>query len=171
LKKEIYSGCKDCEVHLGFQQGYESFKEPLFTEVSELVKKYPNANLVITGHSFGGAMATLAAVDFENSGKKVSLITFGSPRVGNEVFSKYANQKIQGSNYRVSYIDDPVTGVPPASLGFLHTGQEIYYYDFENFSVFPKGFDSKKNFNSFDFNQHSQYENIEINQEVLSPKS
>ena len=111
-------------------------------------------------------MATLCAVDLQNKGNKVSLYTYGSPRVGNEEFAKYANQKIEGLNYRISYINDPVTGVPPSSLGYLHTGQEIYYYDNKNYLVFPKGFDNKKNFNSWDLNQHSQYGNIEVDESL-----
>jgi len=38
----------------------------------------------LVGHSLGGAVATIAAVDFAQSGLNIdSFITFGSPRVGN----------------------------------------------------------------------------------------
>ena len=47
----------------------------------------PVKSIIVTGHSLGGAIATLAGLDLKRKyGYKVTLINFGSPRVGNEAF-------------------------------------------------------------------------------------
>lgn len=59
-----------------------------------MILKAQKNELVITGHSLGGALSTLAAFDFNNLGIKTNLITFGSPRVGNEKFAKELNKRL-----------------------------------------------------------------------------
>ena len=64
-----------------------------------LQSAFPSATkLVVTGHSLGGAMATLFAMDLVvNEGvSDVSLVTFGSPRVGNAAFSDFVNKHSHG---------------------------------------------------------------------------
>jgi predicted lipase len=57
---------------------------------------YPYLPVVVTGHSLGGAIATLAAVDLVEEGivspGNIGVWNFGSPRVGNQIFSDYATQ-------------------------------------------------------------------------------
>ena len=47
---------------------------------------HPDAELVVTGHSLGGALATMASADLVLNRKmaKVRAVTFGSPRVFNK---------------------------------------------------------------------------------------
>jgi triacylglycerol lipase len=53
-----------------------------------IISKIPqNGDLVIVGHSLGGALATLASVRLKDAGYATTVFTFGSPRVGNSVFS------------------------------------------------------------------------------------
>ena len=55
--------------------------------------RHPGAYLWVTGHSLGGAMATLAVFDIRAMGYNVDyFITFESPRVLN----------VQGANYFMS---------------------------------------------------------------------
>ena len=58
----------------------------MLSEIYALYLKHPKKALV-TGHSLGGAMANLAAVDLVNAGYPVDLITFGVPRVRNREFA------------------------------------------------------------------------------------
>jgi triacylglycerol lipase len=81
--------------------------------------------LWFTGHSLGGAMATICANRCQLSSIDSSpraLVTFGSPRVGNHRYVSYAHYDA----YRWVNNNDIVTRVPPWWLGFRHTGQEIY---------------------------------------------
>lgn len=42
---------------------------------------YHNMNIVLSGHSLGGAIALLTALELSNFGFNLQLITFGQPRI------------------------------------------------------------------------------------------
>lgn len=77
----------------------------------------------ITGHSLGGAMATICASRMSNGGISPQLYTYGSPRVGNKRWLEY-NAKC--SHRRFVNCNDVVPKVPPAFMGFRHHGQQCY---------------------------------------------
>lgn len=55
--------------------------------------KYKTAEVLVTGHSLGGAIATFAALEIRHSGYNVDhFYTFGCPRVGSSRFAKYFNK-------------------------------------------------------------------------------
>ena len=102
-------------VHWGFWTAYRSIRKAIEVWLSGESKP----RLVITGHSLGAAMATLMAALHEDS----ALVTFGSPRVGNQAFvdSFAADRAIR------RYVDtvDMVPGaVPP--IVYRHLGEMIY---------------------------------------------
>ena len=50
--------------------------------------RYPDAQITVTGHSLGGALATHALAILTAQGFKIkNFYTFGSPRVGDPKFS------------------------------------------------------------------------------------
>ena len=66
----------------------------------------------VTGHSLGGALATLAASHIDSLGFDVDLYTFASPRVGD---MKFAESFKRMKCYRIANSEDVVTVVPPAT--------------------------------------------------------
>ena len=84
-------GCKGCKVHEGFRNLYLGMKEQIILYVRSLKAFYSDALIVVTGHSLGGAMATLAAYDLRKLFMPIELINFGSPRVGNKEFAAAFN--------------------------------------------------------------------------------
>jgi len=90
--------------------------------IGEVVQKILNdsskcpqdAQVFITGHSLGGALATLATLDIATNTKfkKPILYTFASPRVGNP---KFAAHFASLECYRVANSEDIVTTLPPAT--------------------------------------------------------
>jgi pimeloyl-ACP methyl ester carboxylesterase len=101
-------------IHKGFYEAVEVLRKQIDPWLP-----HDRASLVITGHSLGGAMATVLAASF----KDAELVTFGSPRVGTAAFAAgLGQQKIR------RYVDclDLVTGVPPAFMFFRHAGDMIY---------------------------------------------
>jgi len=60
-------GCNNCKVMEGFLNSYLTFNDNLNPIVRELKQKYPTAEVLLTGHSLGGSLATFAAMDLETN--------------------------------------------------------------------------------------------------------
>jgi pimeloyl-ACP methyl ester carboxylesterase len=67
------------EIHSGFDQAYEKLAPQVEKLLSQLKPKY----LWVTGHSLGGALATVCAYRIESQGdhRVQGLVTFGQPMV------------------------------------------------------------------------------------------
>lgn len=123
--------CDECHAHEGFYEAWQLIKTNVEVKVAEQVKKYPEYKLVITGHSLGAALATLAAGYFRKNEElkgKTELYTFGSPRVGNEELAEFLTAQSDFS-YRVTHQADPVVRVPPRWTGYYHTSPEYWIRD------------------------------------------
>lgn len=97
----------------------------LFKRVSE----DPDAYLVLTGHSLGGAAATLLGERLASLGmpkEKFVVITFGAPAVGNSVFAEQYGNKIK--LVRISNTADPVPGSLQTFFGgYKQFGEPVKY--------------------------------------------
>lgn len=111
-------------VHLGF----ESMWRRVRASVEPALRALPgDTRITFLGHSLGGAMAMLGAVDMKrNLGRtNVDVCTFGGPRVGLFVFRRKFNQMFDRC-FRVTNQGDIVPHVPPFLLGgWVHAGLEI----------------------------------------------
>ena len=116
-------------VEKGFYKIYNSLQQLLYDTIDELSLKYDTTNILITGHSLGGAIASLFAFDiyyYSFPYQITSLITFGSPRVGNNYFSEYM-YSFPFTSYRITHYYDIVPHVPEQLLNYKHISQEIWY--------------------------------------------
>jgi hypothetical protein len=106
-------------VHQGFSASLDSLWSGLVAAVRQLVPT--QLPVVVTGHSKGGALATLAAMRLRSEGVTTpdAVYTFGSPRVGDTPFTTAYNAVI--SQWRFENDDDLVPHLPPAAqlLDFL----------------------------------------------------
>ncbi|QPG75999.1 hypothetical protein FOA43_003385 [Brettanomyces nanus] len=68
------------KVHAGFQDLSNRYFEDLFAEVVLLTKQYKNYHLVLTGHSVGGAVASMLSLTLLDIGFNNTLVTFNSPK-------------------------------------------------------------------------------------------
>ncbi|KAH8697777.1 Alpha/Beta hydrolase protein [Talaromyces proteolyticus] len=127
--------CDGCEAHKGFLEAWQSVSEKIESELSAAIAENKDYGIVVTGHSLGAALATLAAVELRNQGDKVDLYTYGCPRVGNHAFASFVTTQEGGTNYRVTHTDDPVPKVPPKSFGFSQPGPEYWVTAASNSSV------------------------------------
>lgn len=57
-----------CAVHSGFKIAWESIREYTLDFIKAAFAEYPGYTLVVTGHSLGGAVGTLAAIEFRDMG-------------------------------------------------------------------------------------------------------
>ncbi|WP_386688559.1 hypothetical protein [Lonepinella sp. MS14437] len=100
------------KVHQGFYtQALAIIKEPNF---GDFVSNIGNKKLFLTGHSLGGAVATILSAYLSERGLKPLLYTYGSPRVGDVNFVKAYNDKFV--HFRHVNDGDTVPGVPGREL-------------------------------------------------------
>lgn len=109
-------------VHAGFARAYEDVRLEINEEVDRLYTLRPRP-IFFTGHSLGGALASLCALDVRSRLQSVDglyLFTFGSPKIGNHAFAKVFNEKVPCC-WRVVLAKDPITRLPPG-FSFAHIG-------------------------------------------------
>jgi hypothetical protein len=110
-------------VHLGFELMHRSVRGSIEAALSAVPAA---ARVTVIGHSLGGAMANLAAVDIKrNLGRQaVDCCTFGGPRAGKFIFRSKFNRALPDS-YRITNRGDIVPHVPTMLTGWSHVGEEI----------------------------------------------
>lgn len=94
--------CPNCLVHQGFLNAWNAASPRVLGAVSAARNANSGFRVLATGHSLGGALATLAAGYLRKSGITTDLYTFGSPRVGNSYFAGYIGTQNLGGNFRVT---------------------------------------------------------------------
>ncbi|CAI5468465.1 unnamed protein product [Closterium sp. Yama58-4] len=127
-----YPGLRHARVHRGFYSAYHftRLRPSVVHAVLFLMTILPGSfRVAFTGHSLGGALATLSALDLQVSydlpSSDIRVVTFGSPRVGNAAFATYFRQKVPGST-RVTNWKDLVPHLPPATIGYHHVATEAW---------------------------------------------
>lgn len=122
------------KVHRGFNEFVQAgpaagLQNPRQVKLalSDVLQTDSACRLLLTGHSLGGAAATLAGARLLNAGtrpEQLEVITFGAPAVGNAAFAvKYAPVL---ALTRVVNSGDPVTGVLQTLVGgYRQFGREV----------------------------------------------
>ncbi|EYC00060.1 hypothetical protein Y032_0118g754 [Ancylostoma ceylanicum] len=103
-----------------------------FQEIMERMHGHKFKEVVVTGHSFGGGVASLVAYDIVASGflkkDKVTLFTLGQTMVGDKAFAEDYEKQVTDS-YRIVRKGDFVAHLPGVVFGYEYNGKEIYYYE------------------------------------------
>ncbi|RDA84071.1 hypothetical protein CP532_0778 [Ophiocordyceps camponoti-leonardi (nom. inval.)] len=125
--------CQGCLAHNGFYTALTRLKNHLRRAVEDELRKpgRENYRVVVTGHSLGGALATLAGIYLRNVGIRCDIYTYGAPLVGNEVLANHLTNQ-PGFTGRVTNGQDLVTAIPQSSWSpwwsYAHNYPE-YWYD------------------------------------------
>jgi triacylglycerol lipase len=113
------SGAK---MHRGFTTAFLSVRD----RIHEFIKNNPASRVTVTGHSLGGALATLCAVDLQfnfSDQFSIDIYTFGAPRVGNDGFTDSFDRRMPES-YRFINGMDIVPALPRWWQGYRHVNKE-----------------------------------------------
>lgn len=122
-------------VHAGFATALDDLKQ---AGLLEAIRSGGARDLILTGHSLGGAIAILLGVDLArrkgtDMPSHISVITWGAPQVGTEAFRKVAQST--GTRLRITRVEngtDLVTQMPgvfgefdPELASYTHVGERF----------------------------------------------
>jgi hypothetical protein len=105
-------------VHRGFYGQFLVLSEA----IERLIRGQAQRPLVLTGHSLGGALATVAAAEWQDRFPIRCVYTFGQPAVGRGAFSQYMADRFPNNFIRIVNRNDIVPRVPP---NFRHVGKLV----------------------------------------------
>ncbi|XP_066348334.1 uncharacterized protein [Miscanthus floridulus] len=129
---------QEVQVHSGFLGAYDSVRNRIMTLIKYAVgfqdeedaETIPSWHVYVTGHSLGGALATLLALELSSSQMAkngvifVTMYNFGSPRVGNRRFAEVYNAKVKDSWRIVNHRD--IIPTVPRLMGYCHVEAPVY---------------------------------------------
>lgn len=116
-----------------FQIDFYGAAQTIYASVTKAIDQYikkKETPVYITGHSLGGAIANVFAVEMLNR-QRIDyvgferLVTFGAPRVAERETAKAMNRLFLENHYRVAHCLDPVPQVP-TKFRFQHAGKLVY---------------------------------------------
>ena len=120
-------------VHAGFLSRYQDCREDLLKQIRSLLENHGlesnNVTFNITGHSLGGALASIAAVDLRHAltidKEHLKLTTFASPRVYNKKAAAAIDNLFGDNAVRVWMENDIVPAANLGLIGYKHIGQSL----------------------------------------------
>lgn len=107
-------------VHRGFLAAFQAIESC----IREVLASISDRKLILTGHSLGGALATVAAAELQRDLPASLIATYGQPAVGRGTFHSFIQQHYSRKFFRFVNDDDIVPQVPP---GFEHTGRLLHF--------------------------------------------
>ena len=106
-------------THIGFTIDYKKIRDSLLKRV----KSGNYKTIILTAHSKGSSISTLAAVDiqFHFPGLEIINIPMASPRIGNKEFVESYDKRVPRT-LRIVNGEDYITKIPFVSWGYRHVG-------------------------------------------------
>jgi len=121
----------DAHVHTGFLYAFRSVGDRVLNVLREQFKEFPQYDVTVSGHSLGGAIASIAALSIRNSfpDAALRLFTFGQPRTGDHSFAELVETLIGVDNvFRGVHSFDGVPTMIPTRLGYKHHATEYWQF-------------------------------------------
>ncbi|KAG5497328.1 hypothetical protein JIQ42_03814 [Leishmania sp. Namibia] len=150
-----YLGCASCirscmrktswrpTCHAGFLAIWKTLRPTVLSRLRDLLCDDPGTvyRIFTTGHSLGGALASLCAYSISHMLKRmdypiadVTVYTYGQPRMGNRTFQRIYNKTVPRS-FRIVNESDVVVSM--TMFGGYHVGIEVDVDRHGNFIVKP----------------------------------
>lgn len=98
--------------------GYQSYFRHLEPAIQKVIKENPDKRIIFTGHSLGGAVASVAGFFIGC----FAVYTFGAPKSGDAAFKRFWKRS-NSSLFRVVHALDIAPKHPRELFGYRHAGE------------------------------------------------
>lgn len=116
----------NCKVHNGFYKSATNIYSQVEDSLNDMLDIFPSYDIIVTGHSYGAAVAQLVAMELISRKYTISVYNYGQPRIGNPTYAAFVNTKLSNS-WRITHHKDMVPHVPPVTgLDYYHSCREVY---------------------------------------------
>jgi len=150
-------------VHAGFWRLYQGLKGVVIEKLEECLNTVEVDELVVIGHSLGGAISSLLILDllqaqfaFLPESLKLRMLTFGSPRVGDaglkglymHLVAEHRRKRGESAfeAHALKGYNDGVHCLPPTRIGYRHlSSTPLYSYHGLLYQI-PEGFEEYSEF-------------------------
>ncbi|KAJ1341267.1 hypothetical protein BSLG_004129 [Batrachochytrium salamandrivorans] len=118
---------ENVQIHNGFLMIYLQVQQMILRTLKSAAEVYSTYSIHFTGHSLGGALASIAAVDAalvlgEQYARRMSIHTYGMPRIGNAQWVELFTKMRFSSVSRVVGFSDQIARLPATAMGYAHYG-------------------------------------------------
>lgn len=158
--KNSIKGWMRAKLHHGFALAYHEVADELLIRIEQLLSE-ERRPVYLTGHSLGGALATICSLDLILSGivsnaNQLTVITFGSPKCGNKKWTAVYNMMLP-SNWNIRIESDVVTKLP--GFPYKHVGKTVLLSTGGNLLLDPSALESSwfSEFPSINFHKKPAY--------------
>ncbi|UHD16375.1 S8 family serine peptidase [Thiocapsa bogorovii] len=110
-------------VHGGFSDGFEAVRDSLEAALAQAAAD--GKQLWLTGHSLGGALATVTAAELADRFPRLGIYTYGQPKALGARAARFVRERFEDRCQRFVNDDDVVPTVPP---GYRHVGR-LFWFD------------------------------------------
>lgn len=115
------------KVHGGFLDAYSKTQAAVFAGVQQALTTFGTNKVILTGHSLGGALATISAASMKlrlGPDYSFKVVSYSCPRIGDRNWVDWVDSNLEVT--RVTNKKDPVPILPGRSLGFVGSQDEIH---------------------------------------------
>lgn len=131
------------KIHKGFACAYRSVADEIMEQV-RILRERKQRPVFLTGHSLGGALATICSLDLwvklDISRREIFVSTFGSPRVGNKDFARVYKEVVP-LHWRIVVDPDMVAKLP--NVGYAHVGKKVVLTPHGDMYIDPSALESR----------------------------
>jgi len=132
---QLGDSCPNCKGVEGWLRSWHVIEPSIMSALSSMgcLPGSPLGNLIITGHSFGAAVSTLAMFHLQKKGYNVvQSYNFESTRVGNSAWAAAFKKAFDRDVplFRVTHATDVVPRVPPQlypAIDYKHVASEVFF--------------------------------------------
>jgi hypothetical protein len=123
----LFPDAPTVRLHHGFHSAFKRMASGIHAAVQTEVAA-GTKDVLVVGHSQGGALGHLAAVHLQRTIPEVSVVgrMFAAPRVGNQEWANYLDATLGEYSQHMSHLNDIVPQLPPAEWGFVHSSNEVW---------------------------------------------